>query len=92
MLTLFGLFVFARENDRQNTLLRWWPLLLVLIGIGFAVQALRRPPPQPLVVNQAPALRPLPVPDKTKANPSALIDYTRPAPGASVEILPDRDE
>ncbi len=96
VLTLFGLFVFARENDSQNTLLRWWPLLLVLIGIGFAVQALRRPPSQPLVVNQAPALRPLPrplpVPDKAKANPSALIDYTRPAPGASVEILPDRDE
>ncbi|MCX6046008.1 MAG: hypothetical protein NT075_12935 [Chloroflexi bacterium] len=98
VLTLFGCFIFAAVYGEQFTIIRWWPILLVLIGLIFGWQATRRAPPQPLMVNQAPrpslrnhssgsvtaAATTLPKP--VSNGPS---EYTRPAPCASVEILPD---
>ncbi len=99
VLTLFGCFVFASFYGERVTLVRWWPLLLILIGIGFGWQAMRRPPSAPLMVNQAPRLplrnRPpasvAPAPNPKQAQ-NALSEYTHPAPGASVDILLDPDE
>ncbi|CAN5552703.1 hypothetical protein BH10CHL1_BH10CHL1_24050 [soil metagenome] len=101
VLTLFGCFVFAASYGEQYAIVRWWPILLILIGLVFGWQATRRSPPQPLIVNQAPrsSLRNRPstnvtsVPTDNQKPPSmASVEYTRPAPGASVEILPDPDE
>ncbi|MDQ3247649.1 MAG: hypothetical protein M3Q45_00435 [Chloroflexota bacterium] len=98
VLALFGLSIFADGNGDPSGLLRWWPLLLIAIGVGFAVQALRRGGRTALSINQAPRPRPpVALPNKsqpaaTKTSSSALLDYTRPAPGATVDILPDPDE
>ncbi len=101
VLTLFGFFVFAASHAEQYTLVRWWPIVLILIGFGFGWQAMRRSAPLPLMVNQAPrsparnrpSARGAPASSDQKNQwPQAPGEYTRPAPGASVNILPDPDE
>jgi hypothetical protein len=86
VLLLFGLLTYSVDNGVQNALLRWWPATLIVLGaiVAFA-STLRAPTPEKLSVNVA---RPMPPPlDK----PSQLGDYSQPAPGASVEILPEPD-
>ena len=102
VLIIFGLFIFVLDKGGENTLLRWWPLILILAGIFLGWRAYAVPPlPQKLPINTAPATpRPaLPVSGSvTKANAAdsaksgKLGEYTAPAPGASVVELPDREE
>jgi len=101
VLTFFGLFVFADAHREQYAIVRWWPVTLILIGLGIGWQLLQRPAPQPLTVNQAPAFslrnrRPTNATPRPSAKPNlpqpVVGEYTRPVPGASIEILPDPDE
>jgi hypothetical protein len=86
VLLLFGLLTYSVDNTVQNALLRWWPALLVVIGAGLAFYAATQSPPPPrLSINVAPSMPPPP------AKQGQLGDYSQPAPGASVEILPDPD-
>lgn len=97
------LFVFAalaavRSNDSQFALiLRWWPLALIVAGIATALRAKRRPTPERLHVQHAPSRKirnrtqQLTTIDST-ARPAALGDYTQPAPGATIQVMPDLDE
>jgi hypothetical protein len=92
ILVLFGLFLFARNATDGNGLLRWWPLLLVGLGLLIGWQTARRSPPDRLTINTAPA--PLnsrnqvaPAPASPAAAPARLGDYSHPAPGATVDIL-----
>ncbi|MFN8487288.1 MAG: hypothetical protein U0350_06820 [Caldilineaceae bacterium] len=95
VLTGFGLFVFAATNQKYTALVRWWPLLLVLVGIGIGWQMMRRSPEPALTVNHAPRLsfrnRRFANPAPRSAPKTGLLstESTRPAPGASIEILPD---
>lgn len=88
----------VRSNDSQAApLLRWWPLLLIGAGLLTALQARRRPAPDRLQVNAAPARkgRTKPnTPSNSRATPRAnmLGEYVQPAPGAAVEVLPDPEE
>jgi hypothetical protein len=100
VLVVFAALAAARSNDGQVTpLLRWWPLLLIGAGVLTALQARRRPAPDKLQVNAAPARKgrtapktsPQPSP-KTITGASALGDYTQPAPGATVEVLPELED
>ena len=86
-LFFFGLLTYSVDNGVQNALLRWWPAALIVLGAGVAFYStLRRTPPEKLSINTA---RPLSPP----ANKSAQLgEYTQPAPGASVEILPELDD
>jgi hypothetical protein len=98
------LFVFAalaavRSDDGPVTpILRWWPLLLIAAGLITALRA-RRPAPGRLQVNHAPSrksARRTPPPAAAtvsgSARPTALGEYTHPAPGAAVEVLSDPDD
>ncbi len=99
VLLVFGLFVLTSSETGTAVWLRWWPILLILAGIGMGFAAWRRQPAERMTINAAPtAFQPAALPEPTEATapaPStraALGEYTRPAPGTSVEILPDPDE
>jgi hypothetical protein len=93
------------ESESQMGLLRWWPLVLILAGLLVGLRRGSRPTSRPLpgdklVINSAPSMK------ATQKNAgsggsaragtqppprASLGEYTQPAPGASVEILPDND-
>jgi hypothetical protein len=102
VLVLFGVLALSAERVQQEGgLVRWWPLVLVAAGLLLGVQARRAPsrPDDKLVISSAPRARGsaadkkgVPPPGAARpASRSALGDYSQPAPGASVEILPDND-
>jgi len=104
VLIWFGLFVFAPSGDQAQRLLRWWPVALIAIGLAVGWRAIpRRAPRQPqekVSVNVAPSAaktpaRPAAPSPQTKADQAEeagmLGAYSQPAPGASVEVLPDDD-
>lgn len=96
------LFVFAalsavRGDDGQIApILRWWPVALIAAGLATALRAQRRPsPPERLQVHHARktnSAQKQPTPINATARPTGLGEYTHPAPGATVEVLPDPDE
>jgi MFS family permease len=94
VLLLLGFFVFSVGSENERTLLRWWPVILMVIGVIVGVTAYRRKPRKRLTVNSAPAQRSSASPSQ-KDKPAGpqprtqIGDYSRPAPGATVEILPD---
>jgi drug/metabolite transporter (DMT)-like permease len=95
VLLIFGLFVLAQDGEGSNPLIRWWPLLLVLLGLGIGWRQTRPSPAEKLTVNTAP--RPASVPHSATSAPllperGTLGEYTHPAPGASVEVLPDPND
>jgi hypothetical protein len=97
VLLIFGLFVFAQDGERANPFLRWWPLLLMLIGVGIGWRQRQRPPPEKLAINTAPHSprvleRIRSAPDPQPVERSTLGDYSHPAPGASIELLPDPED
>jgi len=128
ILVVFGLFVFAldQSGEGRGILLRWWPILLVLLGLLLALRTTRRSGPDKdrLQVHSAPAQpagsessaptsrRRLAdvvhrgrrdqeggtnpdapaLPQSDSATATALGAYTHPAPGASIEVLPDPDQ
>ena len=51
VLVLFGLFLFSANSGEQHLILRWWPLLLPLLGAWLIWRA-TRPPPQTQAVHQ----------------------------------------
>jgi hypothetical protein len=87
VLLLFGLLVYPADDAVAGALLRWWPALLLVAGavLAWAGAATAPPPPDRLQVNVSPA-------PPVESRRAGLGDYSQPAPGASVEILPDPDE
>jgi hypothetical protein len=96
VLVVFGALVLTPGQENELPLLRWWPLLLIAIGGLTAYRSLRRPPPERLELHAAPhttAQRKRT--DSPMESPPArprLGEYTQPAPGATVEVLPDIEE
>jgi hypothetical protein len=86
VLLFFGLLAYSVDNNVQSALWRWWPAALIVLAavVAFA-STLQRTPPQKLSVNVAP-----PMPPSNKS--VQLGDYSQPAPGASVEILPEPED
>lgn len=100
VLFAFAALAAVRSNDGQLApILRWWPAILIVAGIWTAVRAQRRSPPERMHVNHAPARKnrnqkqpQQPATVDSTARPAGLGDYTQPAPGATVQVLPDIDE
>jgi hypothetical protein len=90
VLVLFGVFVLTLDSDSTAGWLRWWPLLLIVVGVMVGVVGFRRQPAERMEINAAPARGK----SSSSAKPprAALGEYTAPAPGATVEILPDPDD
>jgi hypothetical protein len=87
VLLLFGLLAYTVENEVENALLRWWPAALVVLGAAVAfLSTLQRTPPEKMSVNVA---RPMARPPATTER---FGEYSQPAPGASVEVLPELDD
>jgi hypothetical protein len=108
VLLIFGLFVLAGGGDQGNSVVRWWPLLLVAVGLWIGWQEARRGArwaqgrgpfgrgSEKLTIHVAPvalrqAIPPVSRTEPSRAERSALGDYSKPAPGASVEVLPEED-
>jgi hypothetical protein len=90
VLIFFGLITYSVGNTFQSALMRWWPAALIVIGAIVAfVSTLQHPTPEKLSVNTA---RPMIPPTNPSNKPEQLGEYSQPAPGASVEILPDPRE
>lgn len=90
VLLVFGLFIFSLDNGETNGVLRLWPLLLIVIGLIVGVSGYRTRPAERMQVNSAPASGKRLTGAETQA-PAQLGEYATPAPGATVEILPEPD-
>ena len=97
-LAVFGLFLISADNEEQYVLLPWWPLLLIGAGLISGLLAFRKQRRPKLTTHAAPrssadkqsgAQAP---PVDLAVSPPQLGEYSGPAPGAAVEILPDPDE
>ncbi len=101
VLVVFGVFLFSLGQTGQSLWWRWWPLLLVLTGLGVAWRAARRPSRAPkLPLQSAPGLGHrgtprrsprFPLPSRGREPSGRLGEYAGPAPGASVEELPPEE-
>jgi hypothetical protein len=98
VLVLFGLFMVSGGSTAESTLLRWWPVLLVVIGLAMGWQSFgHTATPQKLEVNVAPGTasassRVTTPPTKpVQGQTGVLGEYSEPAPGTSVEILSESD-
>lgn len=99
VLLVFAALIAAPEGSETSPLLRWWPLLLVLAGLAVAIRGGRRQRSERMEVNAArPSKRTQQATGKNAgAKPAsssrgALGEYTQPAPGATIEVLPDPDD
>ena len=99
VLLVFAALIAAPEGSETSPLLRWWPLLLVLAGIVVAIRGGRRQRSERMEVNAArPPKRTQQATGKNagavpaSSSRGALGEYTQPAPGATIEVLPDPDD
>lgn len=95
VLVIFGLFLFSVDRSQENALLRWWPLLLLLLGLILGWRAITRKPAEKLSINSASNLSRQGTAKAgvtSAGQPPRLGEYKGPAPGATVEVLPDPDE
>ena len=93
VLVLFGLFLFSANRSGQNLVLRWWPLLLTLLGAWLIWRATTRPPAsRKLSTNAAPNQARSQSQSAARRRPQTFGEYSGPAPGATVEVLPDPEE
>lgn len=96
VLLIFGLFVFSLDSAAdggQGAAMQWWPVILLLLGLIIGWRTRKEPKRDKLMVNSAPArsrYRPAAQPEE-RSTPGALGEYSRPAPGASVEVMSDSD-
>ncbi len=98
-LILFGLFIVSGGSTTERALLRWWPVALIVIGLGMGWRtAAQRPKREKLFVNVAPGTAQA---GKTvsgatapavREEPGMLGEYSEPAPGASVEVLSEFED
>ena len=93
VLVLFGLILFSAGRGGQNLVLLWWPLLLPLLGAWLIWRATRRPSRRKLATNTAPnQASSQGQPAAKRARRESFGEYGGPAPGASVEVMPDPEE
>jgi MFS family permease len=105
VLLVFGVLALSSgrvgDTGEEASLVRWWPLALILVGllIGLRPRLVPRGGDK-LVINSAPRVQAQQSSSgktsnaKSGAQPvprASLGEYTQPAPGASVEVLTDND-
>ena len=81
VLVLFGLFVLPVDGEQPGVMLRWWPLLLVLLGGVVGWQTYRRG--STTAAQPAPALpgETAPAPDEPTPAPGVLGEYSSAGAG-----------
>lgn len=101
VLLIFGLLILTSERDGQAGYMRWWPLLLVAVGLVIAWYSDSQPRTRPSATTTRTPDIARTKPPMTAAQGEALStapkssnlgDYEKPAPGASVNLLPEREE
>jgi hypothetical protein len=94
ILALFGVFIVSAGGEEPSGLLRWWPLAAIGVGVIMVWRTMRRQPTEKLVMNRAPSMKSAapPASETTVTGRGVLGEYTQPAPGASVQVLPDPEE
>lgn len=92
VLMLFGLFVLPVDGGQWSAMARWWPLLLMVLGGVMGWRTYRQTGSLPARPAAEPPGDAIPRLDELAAAPGVLGEYSSPAPGASIEILPDPDD
>jgi hypothetical protein len=98
ILLIFGLFVWNRGGENSAGSIRWWPILLMAIGLVIAWRQTRQSEGEPLEVNEAPKPRARPSVAARPIEPAeaegmgVFGEYSKPAPGASVDIIADWEQ
>ena len=93
VLVLLGLFLFSVGLGQENLPLRLWPVLLPLLGAWLIWRATRPLPGSKLNVDAASGQsRSRGQASEGSTRPRRLGEYSGPAPGATVEVLPDPEE
>jgi len=103
VLLIFGLLILTSQSEGEQSIMRWWPILLVLAGLTvgwFAdsqptkrvpvTKAATTPPRHKPSTATPPKSAPPPADNEKKSG--QLGEYAQPAPGASVDLLPEREE
>lgn len=99
VLLIFSLVILTSQSAGESSYLRWWPVLLILGGLVvlWFTDSTPTSRPQPKVAHfpttprYGNATRHASATEES-AVPGSLGDYQQPAPGASVDLLPERDE
>jgi hypothetical protein len=99
VLLVFGALALTADSMQKGGFVRWWPLVLVAAGLLVWVAGRRTPKAAgKLEINSAPRTKPPPPLKNNAPKPgsqppprASLGEYTQPAPGASIDILPDND-
>ncbi len=102
VLLIFGLFILISAGEGNAQLMRWWPLLIILVGLGILWRVAGKETPvspsgratqsSPKPTSAQRTTPPQNSKDTAGAPTNRLGDYNQPAPGASVDILPDLDQ
>lgn len=95
VLVVSALLAATAGEEGGRPWLRWWPTLLIVAGVFLGWRAWHRPKPEKLAVQDVTRSQALANKRKPAPAPAAkptLGDYSEPAPGATVEILPDTDD
>jgi hypothetical protein len=98
VLLTFGLFVWNRGGNNSPGILRWWPVLLMVIGFLVAWQQTQQTTREPIEINEAPKprIRPSvaarPIEPAEAESMGVFGEYSKPAPGASVDIIADWEQ
>lgn len=105
ILLLFGFFVLTWEQngtESSGAILRWWPLILIVIGVLLALRSNRQRPTDKIETHAAPSRRreersqkprvsTLPTAKPPQRLTGSGQSSSTSAPGTSIEILPDND-
>ncbi len=104
VLLIFGLLILTAQGEEEQSLMRWWPAALVIAGLVVGWYAESQPskqsastrakPSTPLKSRREAANAPITSSSATgsETNSGRLGDYAQPAPGASVDLLPDQEK
>lgn len=102
VLVVFGIFVFVLDAfgaESEGGIFRWWPILLILLGVILGLRSFCRPPQrEKFMVNSAPSPARSMRGQKNQTKSTQQISTAnrtrqiRSDPGTSIEILTDPDE
>jgi hypothetical protein len=90
ILLLFAFFVLTGSRFGEHAIVRWWPLLVIAAGVLAAWRAWTRPArSEPSFErHHAPPML-TPASASTPPTKQPLGEYSQPAPGATIDVLPD---
>lgn len=95
VLLIFSLVILTAQPEGETSYLRWWPVLLIIGGLvvlWFTDSSQPAKPQTAIARYPSTTTTTLAAKDAEPHVTGRLGDYQQPAPGASMDLLPERDE